>query len=120
MTCESCVKDISNAVYKLEGITKVEGNLPEQLVTIEGTGTSYICFCRYFTNIFFYLSTISTLACSNRSSGHWPMHTVPPNVHPAYHVTPFVYPPFPPFPLSPFSGMFGMVLSGFPESELPN
>ena len=56
MTCESCVKDISNAVHKLEGITKVEGSLRDQLVTIEGTGTVYICCCRYYMTAFFYLS----------------------------------------------------------------
>jgi len=37
MTCESCIKDISSSLYKLSGIQKVEANLKEQLVTIEGT-----------------------------------------------------------------------------------
>ncbi|KAK0623640.1 superoxide dismutase [Immersiella caudata] len=37
MTCDSCVKDISGALYKLQGITKVEADLAEQLVSIEGT-----------------------------------------------------------------------------------
>jgi copper chaperone CopZ len=40
MTCESCVKDISSSLYKLGGIQKVEANLKEQLVSIEGTGSS--------------------------------------------------------------------------------
>jgi copper chaperone CopZ len=40
MTCESCIKDVSGSLYKLNGIQKVEANLKEQLVTIEGTGTS--------------------------------------------------------------------------------
>lgn len=37
MTCESCVKDISGSLHKLSGIQKVEANLKDQLVTIEGT-----------------------------------------------------------------------------------
>jgi len=37
MTCESCVKDISGSLYKLNGIQKVEANLKDQLVSIEGT-----------------------------------------------------------------------------------
>lgn len=39
MTCEGCVKDISASLYKLDGISKVEANLADQLVRIEGTGT---------------------------------------------------------------------------------
>jgi cation transport ATPase len=41
MTCESCVQDISGSLYKLGGIQKVEANLKDQLVTIEGTGSSH-------------------------------------------------------------------------------
>ncbi|KAI1448413.1 Cu,Zn superoxide dismutase-like protein [Annulohypoxylon stygium] len=37
MTCDSCVKSISDALYSLDGITKVEANLKDQLVTVEGT-----------------------------------------------------------------------------------
>jgi len=37
MTCESCIKDISGSLFKLSGIQKVEANLKDQLVTIEGT-----------------------------------------------------------------------------------
>lgn len=37
MHCDSCVKDISNSLHKLDGITKVEGNLKDQLVSIVGT-----------------------------------------------------------------------------------
>ncbi|KAK4226093.1 superoxide dismutase [Podospora fimiseda] len=37
MHCESCANDISSALHKLQGITKVEPNVKEQLVTIEGT-----------------------------------------------------------------------------------
>jgi copper chaperone CopZ len=42
MTCESCVKDISGSLYKLGGIQKVEANLKDQLVSIEGTGSSHL------------------------------------------------------------------------------
>lgn len=37
MHCDSCVKDISGALHQLQGITKVEANLEDQLVSIEGT-----------------------------------------------------------------------------------
>lgn len=37
MTCDSCVKDVSETLYKLQGIKKVEANLKDQLVSIEGT-----------------------------------------------------------------------------------
>ncbi|RHZ56193.1 copper chaperone CCS1 [Aspergillus thermomutatus] len=37
MTCESCVKDVTNSLYKVEGVKKVEANLKDQLVFIEGT-----------------------------------------------------------------------------------
>ncbi|KAF4766272.1 hypothetical protein HAV15_010835 [Penicillium sp. str.  len=37
MTCEGCVKSISNSLHSLEGINKVEANLKDQLVFIEGT-----------------------------------------------------------------------------------
>lgn len=40
MTCDSCVKDVSDSLYKLGGITKVEANLEDQLLSVEGTGTS--------------------------------------------------------------------------------
>lgn len=42
MTCDGCAKDVSNALHKLPGITKVEANVKDQLVSIEGTG-SYDC-----------------------------------------------------------------------------
>lgn len=38
MTCEGCVKDVSDSLYKLDGIAKVEANLQDQLVRVEGTG----------------------------------------------------------------------------------
>lgn len=37
MTCESCVKSVSDSLYSLEGITKVDANLQDQLVAVEGT-----------------------------------------------------------------------------------
>jgi copper chaperone for superoxide dismutase len=40
MTCETCVKEVSGSLYKLSGIQKVEANLKDQLVAIEGTGSS--------------------------------------------------------------------------------
>ncbi|KIX04232.1 uncharacterized protein Z518_07786 [Rhinocladiella mackenziei CBS 650.93] len=35
--CESCVKDVSGILEKVEGITKIEANLKDQLFYIEGT-----------------------------------------------------------------------------------
>ncbi|KAK9769369.1 putative Superoxide dismutase 1 copper chaperone [Seiridium cardinale] len=37
MTCDSCVKSVSEALYGLEGIAKVDANLKDQLVAVEGT-----------------------------------------------------------------------------------
>ncbi|KAH6661069.1 superoxide dismutase 1 copper chaperone [Truncatella angustata] len=37
MTCDSCVKSVSDSLYSLEGITKVDANLKDQSVTVEGT-----------------------------------------------------------------------------------
>lgn len=37
MHCQSCVNSVSDALYKLPGITKVSADLKQQLVTIEGT-----------------------------------------------------------------------------------
>jgi len=37
ITCESCVKDISSSLNKLSGISKIEANLKDQLVSITGT-----------------------------------------------------------------------------------
>lgn len=41
MTCESCVQDVSGSLHKLEGITKVDANLKDQLISIEGTGSLF-------------------------------------------------------------------------------
>jgi copper chaperone CopZ len=41
MTCDGCAKDVSGALHKLPGITKVEANVKDQLVSVEGTGSCY-------------------------------------------------------------------------------
>ncbi|KAF3063014.1 Superoxide dismutase 1 copper chaperone [Trichoderma lentiforme] len=38
LSCDGCVKSVSDSLYKLDGITKVEGNLKDQLVSVEGSG----------------------------------------------------------------------------------
>ncbi|KJZ76233.1 hypothetical protein HIM_04315 [Hirsutella minnesotensis 3608] len=37
LSCDGCIKAVSDQLYKLGGITKVEGNLKDQLVTVEGS-----------------------------------------------------------------------------------
>ncbi|KAI2630525.1 Cu,Zn superoxide dismutase-like protein [Xylaria nigripes] len=37
MTCDSCVKSVSDAVLGLDGITSVDANLKDQLVAVKGT-----------------------------------------------------------------------------------
>ncbi|KAI1432736.1 heavy-metal-associated domain-containing protein [Xylaria sp. CBS 124048] len=37
MTCDSCVKSVSDALLSLDGITSVDANLEKQLVAVEGT-----------------------------------------------------------------------------------
>lgn len=39
MTCDGCAKDVSGALYKLDGISKVEADFESKLVRVEGTGT---------------------------------------------------------------------------------
>ncbi|KAK4083850.1 uncharacterized protein Triagg1_1512 [Trichoderma aggressivum f. europaeum] len=38
LSCDGCVKSVSDSLYKLDGISKVEGNLKDQLVSVEGSG----------------------------------------------------------------------------------
>lgn len=38
LSCDGCVKAVSDSLYSLRGITKVEGNLKDQLVSVEGSG----------------------------------------------------------------------------------
>ncbi|KAK7737842.1 copper chaperone [Cytospora paraplurivora] len=40
MTCDGCAKDVTQALYKLDGISKVEANFETKLVRIEGTGAA--------------------------------------------------------------------------------
>ncbi|EFR05131.1 superoxide dismutase 1 copper chaperone [Nannizzia gypsea CBS 118893] len=37
LTCESCIKDVSKPLYELAGIKKVDANLADQLIMVEGT-----------------------------------------------------------------------------------
>ncbi|KAF2431168.1 Cu,Zn superoxide dismutase-like protein [Tothia fuscella] len=37
LSCESCIKDVSTSLYKLDGITNVSADLKAQLVAVEGT-----------------------------------------------------------------------------------
>ncbi|KAK8117536.1 copper chaperone for superoxide dismutase [Apiospora kogelbergensis] len=39
MTCDDCIKAVSDSLYSLDGVTKVDADLKEQLVTVEGTAT---------------------------------------------------------------------------------
>lgn len=41
LSCDSCVKAVSDQLYQLGGITKVEGNLKDQLISVEGSGKSF-------------------------------------------------------------------------------
>lgn len=43
LSCDGCVKSVSDALYSLGGITKVEGNLKDQLISVEGSGTFRPC-----------------------------------------------------------------------------
>ncbi|MBE3041423.1 heavy-metal-associated domain-containing protein [Candidatus Bathyarchaeota archaeon] len=38
MKCGDCAKHVSDTLHELGGITKVEPNLEDQLVLVEGTG----------------------------------------------------------------------------------
>jgi len=37
MTCDGCVKDVSDSLHRVSGVAKVDANLEHQLVSIEGT-----------------------------------------------------------------------------------
>ncbi|RFU77452.1 copper chaperone for superoxide dismutase [Trichoderma arundinaceum] len=37
LSCDGCVKSVSDSLYKLDGINKVEGNLKDQLISVEGS-----------------------------------------------------------------------------------
>ena len=42
LSCNGCVSAVSDSLYKLGGVSKVEANLEDQLVSVEGSGQS--CF----------------------------------------------------------------------------
>lgn len=62
MTCESCVRDISSSLHKLSGIQKVEANLKDQLVSIEGTGASSLCVLCFTSCVFILLASYHWLS----------------------------------------------------------
>lgn len=37
LSCESCIKDVSQSLYSLPGISNVSADLKSQLVTVEGS-----------------------------------------------------------------------------------
>ncbi|KAG5981803.1 hypothetical protein E4U55_002556 [Claviceps digitariae] len=37
LSCSECIKAVSDSLYKLGGITKVQGNLADQLISVEGS-----------------------------------------------------------------------------------
>ncbi|EKG20574.1 Superoxide dismutase copper/zinc binding protein [Macrophomina phaseolina MS6] len=39
LSCEDCIKDVSTSLLKLPGVSKVDGDLQNQLVSIEGTAS---------------------------------------------------------------------------------
>lgn len=39
LSCDGCVKSVSDALFQLHGVTKVEGDVEKQLVSVEGSGT---------------------------------------------------------------------------------
>jgi hypothetical protein len=78
MTCGSCVKDVSDSLYKLGGITKVDASLPDQLVTVEGTGILSLPLRLEFCSILSICAAdISTLSSDSRTIGNrggYPSH----------------------------------------------
>ena len=51
MTCDDCVKAVSDALYRVGGITNVEARLDDQLVRVEGTGTCIRGFMRLIARL---------------------------------------------------------------------
>ncbi|KAF2144908.1 uncharacterized protein K452DRAFT_324736 [Aplosporella prunicola CBS 121167] len=39
LSCEACIKDVSTSLYNLGGVSKVDADLKQQLVSIEGTAS---------------------------------------------------------------------------------
>jgi copper chaperone for superoxide dismutase len=42
LSCDGCIKAVSDSLFKIGGITNVEGDLKDQLITVKGTGKSWI------------------------------------------------------------------------------
>lgn len=66
MECEACVKHVSSSLYKLDGIQKVEANLKDQLVSIQGTGSfsqSFNFHEKLLSNINVYSCPIGYCSC---------------------------------------------------------
>ena len=42
LSCDGCIKAVSDSLFKIGGITNVEGNLKDQLIAVKGTGKSCI------------------------------------------------------------------------------
>ncbi len=80
MTCDSCAKDISDALHKLPGIIKVEANVREQLVSIEGTGSSDRC-CHICSPSYVYWTDVETGQWHHRPSSR---PSKPPGGTPSY------------------------------------
>lgn len=38
LSCDGCVKSVSDSLHQLKGVNKVEGNLKDQLISVEGSG----------------------------------------------------------------------------------
>lgn len=41
LSCDGCIKAVSDSLYKLGGISNVEGNLKDQLISVKGTGEDF-------------------------------------------------------------------------------
>lgn len=46
LSCNDCIKAVSDSLYQLGGISKVQGDLQNQIISVEGVGESFIiCRC---------------------------------------------------------------------------
>lgn len=67
MTCDGCAKSVSDSLYKLDGIDKVEANVKDQIVSVEGTGEFsceecelvWPCFFTQVTDVSHLLSSVA-------------------------------------------------------------
>ncbi|CAM1510006.1 Fc.00g003410.m01.CDS01 [Cosmosporella sp. VM-42] len=67
LSCDGCVKNVSDALYKLGGISKVEGNLKDQLISVEGTGEYH--FSGVFTGADYGLAAPSAIVEAIQGTG---------------------------------------------------